>query len=81
MPKLIASEDLPQKKGITLKNARRLELESQGLFPKRVYVSERKHAYVESEIDAHIEAKISERDAKLADCGFVSIDISKLVEP
>ena len=61
MPRLIASEDLPTKKGITLKNAARQELEEKGLFPERVYYSERKHAYIEEEIDAYIEAKIADR--------------------
>ena len=63
---LIASEDLPAKKGIVLKNAQRRELEEQGLFPPRVYISERKHAYVESEIDGFCAARIAERDTKLA---------------
>jgi predicted DNA-binding transcriptional regulator AlpA len=58
---LIASEDLQPKKGIGLKNAQRLELEAAGLFPQRVYYSERKHAYVETEIDAFVEAKIAAR--------------------
>jgi predicted DNA-binding transcriptional regulator AlpA len=63
MSRLIASEDLPSKKGITLKNAQRQELEEQGLFPARVYYSERKHGYVEDEIDSYIDAKIRERDS------------------
>ena len=61
--RLIAPEDLPSKKGITLKNVARMELERAGLFPKRVYYSERKHSYIESEIDAYIEAKIAARDS------------------
>ena len=64
--RLIASEDLHHKKGIVLKSAQRLELEAAGLFPARVYISERKHGYVESEIDAYIEARICARDNKLA---------------
>jgi hypothetical protein len=61
MPRLIAPEDLPSRKGITLKNAQRQELEEKGLFPARVYYSERKHGYIEEEIDAYIEAKIADR--------------------
>ena len=63
--RLIASEDLQPKKGISLKNAQRHELEAAGLFPARVYISERKHGYVEAEIDAYIEARIRDRDTKL----------------
>jgi prophage regulatory protein len=64
--RLIASEDLQLKKGISLKNAQRQELEAADLFPPRVYISERKHGYVEAEIDAYIEARICDRDTKLA---------------
>jgi predicted DNA-binding transcriptional regulator AlpA len=63
MPRLIASEDLPTKKGIRLKNAQRKKLEDAGLFPRRVQTSERTHAYVEDEIDSHVEAKIAARDS------------------
>ena len=52
--RLIASEDLPAKKGITLKNAQRRQLEDAGQFPARVYISERKHGYVESDRDSKL---------------------------
>jgi hypothetical protein len=66
MPKrLIPSQNLPSK-GIVIKDAQRKELEERGLFPRRVYVTERKHAYVEDEIDAYNEAKIAERDEQIA---------------
>jgi prophage regulatory protein len=64
--RLIASENLKPDKGVDLENAQRKKLEEQGLFPPRVYYSERKYGYVESEIDAYVEAKIRERDEKLA---------------
>lgn len=65
MPNMICSEDLPTK-GIGLKSAQRRELEDKGLFPRRVYYSERKHGYVEAEIDAYIKARICARDNKFA---------------
>ena len=46
--------------------AQRRELEDAGLFPHRVYISERKHGYIEEEIDAYVEARIRERDTMLA---------------
>ena len=60
---IIASEDLRPKKGIALKGPQRKELEGRGLFPARVYISERKHGYVESEIDAYIDSRINDRNA------------------
>jgi|RhiMetdeSRZDD1v2_1073273.scaffolds.fasta_scaffold1626729_2 predicted DNA-binding transcriptional regulator AlpA len=63
MQTLIASGDLAKRKGIKLGDAQRRRLEDKGLFPKRVQVSERTHAYVEQEIDQHIERCITERDS------------------
>jgi predicted DNA-binding transcriptional regulator AlpA len=59
---LIAAGDLPARKGISLSERQRKRLEDKGLFPKRVQISERTHAYVEQEVDAHVEARINERD-------------------
>ena len=42
------------------------DLEAQGRFPARVKLSERTAAWVESEVSAWIEARIAERDARLA---------------
>ena len=61
---LIASGDLPARKGITLGDKQRARLEDEGLFPKRVRTSARTHAYVEEEIDEHNEACIAARDAQ-----------------
>jgi predicted DNA-binding transcriptional regulator AlpA len=60
---LIAAGDLPARKGISLSERQRKRLEDRGRFPKRVQVSDRTHAYVEQEIDQHIEARINERDS------------------
>jgi prophage regulatory protein len=39
--------------------------EKAGTFPKRVPIGAGRYAYVEGEIDAYIEQKIADRDAKL----------------
>lgn len=41
-------------------------LEALGRFPKRVKLSAHASGYIESELDAWIEARIAERDAKAA---------------
>jgi predicted DNA-binding transcriptional regulator AlpA len=46
-------------KGIVLRNDQRRNLEARGLFPKRVPISDRTHGYVEEEIDAFLESRIS----------------------
>ena len=66
MRRLIPSERLPDY-GITLKNEARKNLEDEGKFPRRVRVTERTHAYVESELLEYGESKIAERDAKVAE--------------
>jgi prophage regulatory protein len=38
-------------------------LEKAGKFPKRVPIGAGRYGYVESEIDAHLEQKIAQRDA------------------
>ena len=47
---LLSPDRLPDK-GITLGNDQRKALEDKGRFPKRVPITDRTHAYVESEID------------------------------
>ena len=59
--KLLSSDQLPGK-GITLKNDQLKNLEGLGLFPRRVPISDRTHGYVEEEIDAYLESRISGRD-------------------
>jgi hypothetical protein len=59
--KLLSPDQLPGK-GITLKNDQRKALEAKGLFPRRVPITDRTHAYVEEEIDAYTESRIGARD-------------------
>jgi len=60
--RLIAPDQLPSK-GITLGNDQRLNLEAEGRFPKRVRLTPRTYAYIETELDGWLEARIAERDA------------------
>jgi predicted DNA-binding transcriptional regulator AlpA len=61
--RLIAPSELVRY-GITFRSSKYLKrLEDGGQFPRRVQVSPRKHAYVESEIIAHGETLIAKRDA------------------
>jgi prophage regulatory protein len=61
-PRLITYADL-KPKGIALGKQRIWQLEQEGKFPKRVATSPRRHAWVESEIDDYLAAKIAKRDA------------------
>lgn len=61
MPRLVAYGDL-REKGIPLSKCQLWRLEKVGKFPKRVRISASRYAWVESEIDAWIVAKIAERD-------------------
>jgi prophage regulatory protein len=62
---LISPDRLPEK-GITIGNDQRLNLETEGRFPKRVPITARTYGYVEDEIDQWIEARIAERDKAVA---------------
>jgi prophage regulatory protein len=53
-------------KGINLSKCQIWRLERQGKFPKRVPISPARHAWVESEIDAHIAERIASRNGKVA---------------
>ena len=50
-------------KGITYSKPHLWRLEKAGKFPKRVPLGPGRYAYVESEIDAYITARIDARDA------------------
>jgi predicted DNA-binding transcriptional regulator AlpA len=63
--KLVIPERLPEY-GIDLTSRQRKRLEDLGLFPRRVPISERSHAYVEEELLALTEAKIAARDEQAA---------------
>jgi hypothetical protein len=59
--KLISSDRLPDY-GVTISSDHRKELERQNLFPQRVQVTAKTHAYVESEILQYLDGKIAARD-------------------
>lgn len=61
--RLIPPERLPDF-GVVLGNERRKELEAVGQFPRRVMVTERRHAYVEQELLDYAASRIAARDAK-----------------
>jgi prophage regulatory protein len=63
--KLITASDL-RIKGITYSKPHLWRLEKGGKFPKRVPIGAGRYAYVETEIDDWIEARVRERDATLA---------------
>jgi hypothetical protein len=63
--KLLSPDQLPGK-GIILKNDQRKNLEDLGLFPRRVPITHRTHAYVEEEIDTYLESRIGARDRAAA---------------
>jgi prophage regulatory protein len=50
-------------KGIDLSKCQIWRKEKAGTFPKRVKISDSRHAWVESEIDAWISERVAERDA------------------
>ena len=53
-------------KGITYSKVTLWRQEKAGTFPRRVPIGAGRYGYVESEVDAHIDQKIAERDAKTA---------------
>ncbi len=59
--KLITANDL-RPKGIPYSKPHLWRLEKIGKFPKRVPIGAGRYAYVESEIDGWIEARVRERD-------------------
>jgi len=61
--RLIAFEDLAPTKGVHYSKMHLLRLEKAGKFPKRIRLTGgQRYAWVESEIDEWIEARIAERD-------------------
>jgi hypothetical protein len=64
--KLLVPAERLEDFGVTIKNPQRQILEAQGKFPKRVWVTDRRHAYVSGELREWCESKIRTRDAKLA---------------
>ena len=58
--------ELKTVKGISYSKAHLHRLISAGKFPRPIKLGENRNAWIESEIDAHIEDKIAERDAEAA---------------
>ena len=63
--RLIAPEDLPSY-GVTIGDRQRKRLEAARMFPRRVQLTARSHAYVEAEIDAYAAERIAARDGVMA---------------
>jgi prophage regulatory protein len=63
--RLIRYEDL-RAKAIPYRKPHIWRLEKAGKFPRRVPIGAGRYAYVEAEIDAYIDQKIAERDARSA---------------
>ena len=61
--RLIPNEGL-KAKGVPYSKCHLWRLEKAGKFPRRVPIGSGRYAYVESEIDAYIDQKIAERDAR-----------------
>jgi prophage regulatory protein len=61
--RLLDRDDL-NAKGIRFSRAQLHRLVTAGDFPRPVKIGKNRNAWVESEIDAFIEAKIAERDAE-----------------
>jgi prophage regulatory protein len=67
--RLLCYSDLRDKKGISLSRCQLWRLEKQGKFPRRVSISPSRHAWLEHEIDAHIEALVAARDTRVGGAG------------
>jgi prophage regulatory protein len=59
--KLLGRRDL-RMRGIDYSNVHLLRLEADGKFPRRVYLSPARVAWIETEIDEHIARCIAARD-------------------
>lgn len=59
--KLLTYDDLATR-GVQFSRCHLWRLTKAGKFPKPVKIGASRNAWVESEIDAHIDARISERD-------------------
>jgi prophage regulatory protein len=59
--RLLSRDDL-KSRGVTFGDSQFYELINRGLFPKPVKIGLRRNAWVESEIDAWMKARVDERD-------------------
>jgi prophage regulatory protein len=62
---LLSIDDLKPLKGISYSKAHLFRLIRAGKFPKPIRLGENRIAFPEHEIDAWVESKVAERDAKL----------------
>jgi prophage regulatory protein len=61
--RLLSFVELKTVKGIAYSKAHLHRLIKIGKFPRPIKIGENRNAWIEEEIDAHIEAKIADRDA------------------
>jgi prophage regulatory protein len=59
-------EDLKREKGIPWSRMHVDRLEKAGKFPKRVHLGPMTVVWVETEVDAHLETKLAEREKAVA---------------
>jgi prophage regulatory protein len=64
--KLLSTQDLSNK-GINFSRQHRHRLIREGKFPAPVKIGDATNGFIEAEIDAWIEAKIAERNARIAE--------------
>jgi predicted DNA-binding transcriptional regulator AlpA len=64
--RLVPPEDLPIKYGVKFSNPHRIQMESEGRFPKRVKVGQRKYGYIDDEMDAWLKARAALREIATA---------------
>lgn len=64
--KLIPATELNSAKGINYSRCQIWRLIKQGEFPRPIKCGQNRNAFLESEIDAWIEEKVAERNAKIA---------------
>jgi prophage regulatory protein len=60
--RLLSFGELKPLKGIPYSKAHLHRLVKDGKFPRPIKIGQNRNAWIEQEIDAHIEAKIAERD-------------------
>lgn len=60
--------DALKNKGVTYSKTQLWRLAKAGTFPKPIKVGAARNAWVESEIDAWIKARMAERDSAAAEC-------------
>jgi prophage regulatory protein len=63
MPNRLIPYEALADKGIRYSKCQLWRLEKAGKFPKRVFIGPGRYAYVDAEIDGHIESKIAERSS------------------